>query len=148
MSIHFMASYASPGGLVVRVLRCGLKNPGSNPGLDRLLLANALMEKEADKQTITNRTDASQIQKHEPKRSCANGKTTEIQQIVQKIRSKLLHEKFVQCIIISWVPRPVRMVYCSGHCVVAAVTQIRRLVWTYNFLLNRFQEEEAHTHRP
>ena len=32
----------------------------------------------------------------------------------------------------------------SRHCVVAEAAQVRILVWTDNFLLNRFLEEEAH----
>ena len=35
------------------------------------------------------------------------------------------------------------MVRWSRHCVVAAVTQVRIQVWTDNFFLNRFLEEEA-----
>ena len=34
MSIQFMYS-SSPDGVVVRALRCGRGNKGSNPGLDR-----------------------------------------------------------------------------------------------------------------
>ena len=56
----------------------------------------------------------------------------------------MLRERLVQCRFSSWVVTPVQMVSCSRHCVVAEATQVRILVWTDNFLLNRFLEEEAH----
>ena len=56
----------------------------------------------------------------------------------------MLREKLVQCRFSSWVVTPVQMVSWSRHCVVTEVTQVRILVWTDNFLLNRLLEEEAH----
>ena len=35
MSFQFMYSFSGPDGLVVRALRCGRGETGSNPGLDR-----------------------------------------------------------------------------------------------------------------
>ena len=45
--IDFMAYSFGPDGLVVRTLRCGSSNPGSNPGLERKLLANEIIGRES-----------------------------------------------------------------------------------------------------
>ena len=56
-----MASYASPGGLVVRALRCGSSNKGSNTGLDRNFFAKQISGKGSTQTDNRKTTDASQI---------------------------------------------------------------------------------------
>ena len=63
MSIHLMGSYAKPGGLVVRVLRCGCSEPGSNTGLDIQLFAKQIFGRGSTKTDHKETTDASHIQK-------------------------------------------------------------------------------------
>ena len=57
---------------------------------------------------------------------------------------KPLQETLVPSRIISWPPLSVQIVWWSGHSDVAAVAQVRILVWRDNFLLIRFLEEEEH----
>ena len=61
MSIHFMGSYASPDGLVVKALRCHRSNPGSTTGLDRLLFAKEITGTGSTHTDKRKTTDASQI---------------------------------------------------------------------------------------
>ena len=56
-----MGSYASPDGLVVRVMRCGRSNPGSNTGLDIPLFAKQISGRRSTHTDHTETTDASQI---------------------------------------------------------------------------------------
>ena len=58
---HFMGSYASPDGLVVRALRCRRSNPGSTTGLDRLLFAKQITGRGSTHTDNRKTTDASQI---------------------------------------------------------------------------------------
>ena len=58
---HFMGSYASPDGLVVRALRCHRSNPGSTTGLDRLLFAKEITGRGSTHRDKRKTTDASQI---------------------------------------------------------------------------------------
>ena len=60
MSIHLMGSYAKPGGLVVRVLRCGCSEPGSNTGLDIQLFPKQIFGRGSTK-TDHKKTGASHI---------------------------------------------------------------------------------------
>ena len=56
-----MVFYASPDGLLVRVLRFCRSNPGSNTGLDRLLFAKQITGRGSTHTDKRKTTEASQI---------------------------------------------------------------------------------------
>ena len=66
------------------------------------------MEEKLDKQTITNKNDASAIHKTIPQKSSTNTRSTEIQHVVEK-KSKVLQQRLVQCLFSSCI-LPVPMV--------------------------------------
>ena len=66
MSIHFIVSYGSPDGLVVRALRCGRSNPGSTTGLDKYLFAKQISGRESTQTDHRKTTEASQIHEKVP----------------------------------------------------------------------------------